>query len=140
MGNDDHDFGDEINADQLEAERQNYLSALWENFFVTRRPEDLAHYIEAGGEINDNVRQAIVRALRGEDKLPHGSSKILDAIEFYIRVRERQLFARLNGKKKSLENIFGEIESESNLLARGAKGKYDRGRIAARERLGIGKP
>ena len=142
-------------AEFHEVLRRNYFDALWESYFVTRRPEDLATYIEAGGGFDDKTRQAVLRALRGEDKPPHGSSDVMDDIEFYTGVRLKQTFdahakaiavenARENGKtvkdekKKSLEEIFAEIASD-DLGERAAKEKYYRGRNAARERLGIGK-
>ncbi len=144
-------------AECHEVSRQNILDAFWENYFVTRRPEDLAIYVEAGGEIDDIARQAIVRALRGRDKPPHGSSKVMGDIEFYTRVRLEQTLdsfakaiavakSREKGqtvskeKKMSLEEIFARIASEIKLSERGVKAKYDRGRKAARERLGIGNP
>jgi hypothetical protein len=138
--------------------KANFLDALWEAYFATRKPNDLANYIEAGGEIDSKTRQAVLRSLRGEDKPPHASSDVMDDIEFYTRVKGEQTRARIaealeeteakntrryktkiRKKQPSLEDIFGEIAPNYGLTPRGAKDKYDRGRIAADERLGIGR-
>ena len=138
--------------------KESFLDALWEVYFVTRKPDDLANYIEAGGEIENTTRQAVLRSLRGEEKPPHASSDVMDDIEFYIHVNWKQTEARLlkarqetetkktrryetkkRKKQPSLEDIFEEIAPHYKLTARGAKDKYDRGRNAACERLSIGK-
>jgi hypothetical protein len=143
-------------AESHEVMKINFLDALRETYFVTRKPEDLVNYIEAVGEIDETTRQAVLRSLRGEDKPPHASRDVMDDIEFYIHVKIERATARIvealgetetkktriyetkKGKKRpSLEDIFEEIAPDHGLTPRGAKDKYDRGRIAASERLGI---
>ncbi len=55
--------------------KENYLESLRENYFISRKAEDLAIYIDAGAEIDEVVRAAIVRALKGEDTPPHGLTR-----------------------------------------------------------------
>jgi hypothetical protein len=138
-----------------ESMKEDFLDALWETYFATRKPEDLATYIDAGGEIDEITRLAVLRALRGEEEQPHGGSDIMDDIEFFVRVKweqeatafanaemeaEKKMTRRSKTKKKrpSLDDIFEEIAPDYSLTVRGAKDKYDRGRKAARKRLGIG--
>jgi len=145
-------------AESREVMAENYLDALWETYFATRKGEDLAIYIDAGGEFDEKTRQAVLRALRGKEKPPHGRRDVMDDIEFYIHVKWKQAEDGLvnalgetttkktrrsetkkRKKKPSLDDIFEEIARNDSLTARGAKDKYDRGMKAARERLGIGK-
>ena len=128
-----------IDAEKLKAMTEDYLEFLWERYFITRRPHDLATYIDAGGEIDDVVREAILRSLRGKDSPVHGNRNILRDIEFFFDVKERQHKETLDnkGKKVPLDEVRALIAGERDMTASKAKAMYDRGRKDARDRLGI---
>lgn len=111
-----------IGDDTRRATPQEIAEQLWEPYIVGKDPAILAAYLELGGEINDEVRRAIVCALRGEDKRPHGSSNPWDDLSFYINVD----WGRIGGG--SLENTLADLAPDFNLSERGAKEKYQRGR------------
>jgi hypothetical protein len=127
--------------EELKALRSNHLDTLWERYFITRRPHDLASYIDAGGDIDDVVREAISGALRGKDSPVHGSRNVLRDIEFFFDVKARQHKETLDnkGKKVSLEEVRALVAGERDMTESKAKAMYDRGREDARDRLGISK-
>jgi hypothetical protein len=144
-------------AEYNEVVMNNFLDALWEKQFISKKPEDLATYISAGAEIDDNIRNSLVSILRGETPSIHGRKTEWKDFEFYIDVQVRQSITALNNVKEkmvvsaeftdhqeddvegvsSLEEIFANLATE-HLTERGAKAKYLRGRHIARSRLGIG--
>jgi hypothetical protein len=130
-----------IDGEELEALRGNHLDTLWERYFIYRRPHDLATYIDAGGEIDDVVRKAILTALRGKDTPVHGSRNVLRDIEFFIDVKRRQHKETLanKGKKVPLDEVRALVAGERNMTESKAKAMYDRGRVDASDRLGISK-
>jgi hypothetical protein len=82
-------------AENHDVMKKDFLEALWETYFVTRENEDLAIFIDAGGEFDEVTRQAVLRALRGEDKPLHGNSDVMDDIKFFTLVKKKQAVAGL---------------------------------------------
>jgi hypothetical protein len=74
----------------------NRQSMYWERYYVTDSLDDLASFIEAGGDIGpqkasdgtvfNDVRKTIVSVLRGEHKSPSKGRKDWDILEFYLKV------------------------------------------------------
>ncbi len=132
----------EDDPELLEAERLNQQSFLWERYYVTGSFDDLAAYIEAGGDIEpntdrdgvvyNNIRKALIAILRGEMKRPNGRSKKWKDLEFYIQVCD----VRTQPPTTSLEKIFDDTPLGVGVSWDGFTCRYQRGLKIARS-LGI---
>jgi hypothetical protein len=117
----------------------NHLDMLWEEYLVTGRGMQLAVYIVAGGEIDSNVRLAIIRVLRQEYAQSKNNNDPVGDIDFYLRIKmDRavdplfELWSGLDAKQKPFREYY-EKYSRQGLKARSAKRKYQRGRDAFRK-------
>jgi hypothetical protein len=102
---------------------------LWPVFLIQKHPDILADYIELGGDITDEVKAAIIQALRQEEALPHGSSYPWDDYLFFHDVQWSR-------DGTSLEEAISALAEEKGLTERGAKEKYRRGRRVDLSRQG----
>ena len=103
-------------------------------YTVTMDPLILADYVERGGEIGDDVKAGILRALRGEEKPPHRNSDPWRDHQFYLDVNLHR------SEKTSLEDTFADIAPSLELSERGVKERYQRGRRVHRDGLEIDDP
>jgi hypothetical protein len=90
---------------QDEADLLNHIDSLWEHFIFTGHPDALASYIELGGEIDDNVRGAIVKILREGPPKKKGSRDNIRDIEVYMRIKEIKngpLFRKVNQAEQEI--------------------------------------
>ena len=115
--------------DQDEMHRQDYLDRARENYFFTREPEHLAVYLEAGGEIDDQVRAEIIERLRKGKPSKKGSSDPFGDIVVYEAIRKirmeqtYEIFAiydelenaRQSGDNRTVEELLQGLPPEINL-------------------------
>ena len=74
--------------DKDEVDLLNHFDVVWEHYILTQHPDALAQYIELGGEIDDQVRAAIVKGLReGPPKNKGGRDNIRD-IDVYMKIKD----------------------------------------------------
>jgi hypothetical protein len=120
------------------SDRINRQSVCWERYYVTHSLDDLASYIEAGGDIDpqvaddgtvfNDVRKTIVSVLRGEHMPPSKGRKDWDTLEFYLDVIE----ARENPATNTLVKVYENTELGKDLSWDGFDKRYKRGLKIAR--------
>jgi hypothetical protein len=116
----------------------------WERYCVTDSLEDLASYIEAGGDIDpqeasdgpvfNDVRTTIVSVLRGKHKPPSKGRKDWGALEFYLDV----ISARKALDKNTLAKVHENTALGKGIGWEGFEKRYKRGLKIART-LGLDK-
>lgn len=66
-----------------------FLDDVWEKWAMSSDPNVLADWVEGGGEIDDQARDSIVRALRGEIKPTNRSGQDIHRdYMVYLEIRE----------------------------------------------------
>jgi hypothetical protein len=73
---------------QEEIDLLNHIDAVWEHYFLTQHPSALANYLELGGEIDADVRIAIITRLREGPPKNKGSRDNLRDVDVYMAIED----------------------------------------------------
>ena len=73
--------------DESELDTHNFFEAVWDQYFITQDPLDLARYLEFGGEIDATVRSAIIRVLKEGPPKKRGGQKLYRDVEVYLGIK-----------------------------------------------------
>jgi len=100
-----------------------YLDAVVEKYIITNHPNDLADYIQKGGELTSYLREAVVKLLRtapkGNKSDPYGALEAFSNINALLKMKDGPK------TKTAAYELYAEGKSFS---ARGAKEKYSQGK------------
>ena len=124
--------------------RQERAEDAWAEYVMDERPAALAKYLALGGEIDDQVREALVTALIDHPKGRKGGNRPFRDWQTYLSVIEKLSRSHLDftlveitkseegrpsqQKPMTLRQAQKEYASETNQELRTVERQYDRGR------------
>jgi hypothetical protein len=104
---------------------------LWELWLIYRHTDhvqDLAAYIEAGGDLTDEARKEILRwfsKIENVKRHPYKNLSIIDEIEWLLDMSDNR-HIKFGTKKKSLSSIYKKIAEENGMTVSAVKKIWQR--------------
>lgn len=107
-----------------EEERQAYFldraADAWQEFVLNSRPSALAKYLKAGGEVDEDVRSALIELLKDDPRGNPGGAKPFRDFETYVSVN---LMVRVDNLSRAL-NAGDSPKGKKKLSTRQALIRY----------------
>lgn len=114
--------------EQFKSDLAAHLGMLWERYAISSNPNDLADYIEKGGEVNASTRLIVADLLRlapkGDKTDRYGALEAFSNINALLKAKDGPK------TKTAAYELYAEGKSFS---ARGAKEKYSEGKKLAKK-------